>query len=798
MDLEKNENKLSNKSEDIQNHIDSNDSPSKDELIQELRTHQIELETQNDELRKTQLSLEDSKRKYWELYNFSPIGYLTLDDKGLIEEINLSGASLLKHSRKDLIETPFFVYLTLESRQKFDKHIKNVINTSTSRDCDLEIIRADHSPSDIHIETSYNDNDGIKSFKIAIMDISQIKQAEKLKKSITRFGQVNRTLIALRHSSFVMMHAINEISYLEDVCEILVDDCGYSLVWIGLNDDKNKKVNPIVYAGFEEDYLNTLNITLDDTEYGHGPTGTAIRTGKICICENMLTDPKFKPWRQEATKRGYSSSIVLPLINNEKVFGALNIYSEDTNPFSEEEQNLLTELASDISYGITSLRLRADNEKSEFERETTVEFLHLVNESSNVQSLIHSSLTFFKHQSGCEAVGIRLQEGDDYPYYETRGFPEEFLLLEDYLCEYDKQGNPVCDSKGNPIVECMCGNIICGRFNPSYPFFTKNGSFWTNNTTSLLASTTEEDRQSRTRNRCNGMGYESVALIPLRSGDKNLGLLQLNDKRKNIFSSELIAIWERMAGYLAVAIAKFKAEEKINENLKELEQSNKELEQFAYITSHDLREPLRMITSFLQLLERRYKDQLDDDANEFIEFAVDGAKRLDNMTNDLLEYSRITSQKRDITFVNFEDVLEEALINLKVPIEENKSVITHDPLPTIEGDAQLKVQLFQNIIGNAIKYRSQETPKIQISVIKEKNQYIFSIKDNGIGISSEHIKRIFTIFQRLHTHEEYEGTGIGLAIAQKIVHQQGGQIWVESKLGKGTTFYFTIPINAIN
>ncbi len=128
------------------------------------------------------------------------------------------------------------------------------------------------------------------------------------------------------------------------------------------------------------------------------------------------------------------------------------------------------------------------------------------------------------------------------------------------------------------------------------------------------------------------MGYESVALIPLPSGDKNLGLLQLNDKRKNIFSSELIALWERMAGYLAVAIAKFEAEEKINENLKELEQSNKELEQFAYITSHDLREPLRMITSFLQLLERRYSDNLDEDANEFIGFAVDGAKRLDNMT----------------------------------------------------------------------------------------------------------------------------------------------------------------------
>ena len=235
-------------------------------------------------------------------------------------------------------------------------------------------------------------------------------------------------------------------------------------------------------------------------------------------------------------------------------------------------------------------------------------------------------------------------------------------------------------------------------------------------------------------------------------------------------------------------------EEDLQNTMDELKQSNKELEQFAYITSHDLREPLRMITSFLQLLERRYKDQLDQDANEFIDFAVDGAKRLDAMTNDLLQYSKITNEKRENIPIDFEHVLEHALANLKVQIEESNAIITHDPLPTIKGDEQLKIHLFQNIIGNAIKYRSKENPKIHISAIKEESKYLFSIKDNGIGMPREHLERIFTIFKRLHTHEEYEGTGIGLAIAQKIVHQQGGQIWAESELGKGTTFYFTIPV----
>jgi PAS domain S-box-containing protein len=231
----------------------------------------------------------------------------------------------------------------------------------------------------------------------------------------------------------------------------------------------------------------------------------------------------------------------------------------------------------------------------------------------------------------------------------------------------------------------------------------------------------------------------------------------------------------------------------IEEVITALKHSNEELEQFAHITSHDLREPLRMITSFLQLLDRRYNDQLDDDAHEFIDFAVDGAKRLDNMINDLLEYSQVKSRVREFVEIDTEKVLKDTLLNLKVPIDENNAIITHDPLPKIIGDKEMLTQLFQNLISNSIKYRSDKSPKIHISAIEKENQYCFSVKDNGIGISPDHLERIFTIFQRLHTHLEYEGTGIGLAIAQKIVHQFGGQIWVESEKGEGSIFYFTIP-----
>ena len=182
-----------------------------------------------------------------------------------------------------------------------------------------------------------------------------------------------------------------------------------------------------------------------------------------------------------------------------------------------------------------------------------------------------------------------------------------------------------------------------------------------------------------------------------------------------------------------------------------------------------------MIRSFLQLLERRYKNQLDEDADEFIGFAVDGAKRLDEMINDLLKYSQVSNTERKFKPVNMDNVLENSLINLIIPTEENQAVITSAPLPTVQGDEKLLVQLFQNLIANAIKYRSEEPPEIHIDVVKEDDHYMFSVEDNGIGIDPKHLGRIFTIFQRLHRKDEFEGTGIGLAIVEKIVHIHVGK-----------------------
>ena len=229
----------------------------------------------------------------------------------------------------------------------------------------------------------------------------------------------------------------------------------------------------------------------------------------------------------------------------------------------------------------------------------------------------------------------------------------------------------------------------------------------------------------------------------------------------------------------------------------ELIASNKSLEQFAYAASHDLQEPLRMVTSYTELLARRYQDKLDENANEFINFAVDGANRMQSLIQDLLQFSRLNSHASEHVEVDMNQVLEYAEGNLAVILDETGSVIEKDKLPRVYGDAGQLRQLMQNLLGNAIKYRDTERlTKVRITVSSHDNNYIFCVADNGIGISSTYFDRIFEIFKRLHNKSSYSGTGIGLALCKKIIDSHGGRIWVESTPGVGSQFYFSLKASA--
>lgn len=236
----------------------------------------------------------------------------------------------------------------------------------------------------------------------------------------------------------------------------------------------------------------------------------------------------------------------------------------------------------------------------------------------------------------------------------------------------------------------------------------------------------------------------------------------------------------------------------LEESVAELERSNADLQQFAYVASHDLQEPLRMVASYTQLLARRYKGRLDSDADEFIGYAVDGATRMQRLINDLLAYSRVKTQGKAFTPTNCDRIVDEVLDNLRALVEGSHAVVDREPLPTIMADERQLGQLFQNLVSNAIKFRGEHPPRVHLSAERKDGAWLFSVRDNGIGIDPQYADRIFVLFQRLHNRSEYPGTGIGLAICKKVVERHGGRIWVESQLGKGATFYFTIPLQGIS
>jgi PAS domain S-box-containing protein len=444
--------------------------------------------------------------------------------------------------------------------------------------------------------------------------------------------------------------------------------------------------------------------------------------------------------------------------------------------------------------------------ESEKQNRLANEILEHLNRNTDSSMMITSVIKSIREYTGIEAVAIRVKEGDDYPYYKTNGFPDEFVEEERFLCTYGIDGKPDLDKDNKPLLDCMCGNILLSRVDSSKSFFTKGGSFRSNNTSLLLSTTTNDDRLARTRNRCNGAGYESVALIPLRSGQEIIGLLQLNDHRPDFFDERIIPFFERLGSSIGIAIMRNKAENEIKQINVELEKrveertaqlldSNKELESFAYSVSHDLRAPLRHVIGFTEILESELGPKKNPEISVITDTIRNSALRMSHLIDVLLTYSRLGRTDLQSVIMPLNPVIDDIIREAKESIKGRNIKWNISELPEVKADPTLIRLVFQNLIYNAIKFTGKkENAEIEIN-FEERNDDFFTIyvKDNGAGFSMRYAHKLFGVFQRLHTNDEFEGTGIGLATVKRIIKRHEGTVWAEGSDDAGATFYFTLP-----
>ncbi len=798
------------------------------------------------ERKKAETALRESEERYRELVRSSPEAIIVHHNGQFLyanpAALRLYGAESFDQLRSktvmDLIPEDERAIIAVRMKQGADGERLALQETKLVR-LDGRVIPVESVGGAV----TYN---GKSAVQIMIRDINEriIRENERKK--------YNRTLRALTKSSQAMMRATDERIYMEEVCRIIVEDCGYKMVWVGFaEDDEDKTVHPVAYSGFEEGYINTLKITWADTERGRGPTGTAIRTGKLTACKNMLTDPRFEPWRKEAIKRGYASSIVLPLMVGDKAFGALTIYSKEPDSFAENEEKLLAELANDLSYGITAIRLREALRESE-------ERLHAI--ASNTPDHILMQDRDLRYQLVINPQ-LGLTQTDmlgktDYDILELRDADKLTTIKRKVL----ETGNsvPLESSLRNPHgeLEYFEGAYVpklgpAGQVEGIIGYF-RNVTEHKRTEAAILRAKEEWERTFDTipdlitilddRHRivrankamanrlgvdvecCAGLAChevvhglsESPAFCPhsLTCRDGQQHIVEVHEPQLGgyflVSTTPIFDLAGKLVGSVHVAhdITERKAAEdqlakqaaQLQERKVQLEEINSELESFSYSISHDLRAPLRAIDGFSRIILRQQEDKFDEKTRHQFNLIRDNVKLMGVLIENILSFSRVQKTSMSISVIDMDKLAREVWKEIKAANKEQNIEFKIKKIKPGYGDHTLMRQVLFNLLSNAVKFtKNKKQGMIEMSCYIESGKTVYCIKDNGAGFDMAHYDKLFGVFQRLHSSEEYEGTGIGLAIVQRIINRHGGRIWANGEEGKGATFCYSlnsVPIDA--
>jgi PAS domain S-box-containing protein len=712
-------------------------------------------------------------------------------------------------------------------------------------------------------------DDGVQRVLETNRDITEHKKMEE------ELLHLNRTLRALSNTNQATIHSEDVSELLDAVCRIIVRDCGHPMVWIGFaEDDEEKTVKPVAQAGFEEGYLDKIKITWSDTELGRGPTGIAIRTGEPDVCRNMVTEPRMQPWREQAIKRGYASSVAVPLRADERTFGVLTIYSKEPDSFSSDEVKLLAELADDLAYGITALRLRLAHQQSEKELRESQARLDLALRSAHMGVWhwdIIENRRWFDDQV-CNLLGINPAEftGASVEFFKAVHPEDRFAVREAlarvieqdglYEMEYravwpdssvhhvTSRGRVVRDDIGRPVrLNGIIWDITerklmeedlrksrdelefrvqerTSELNSANEDLQKQAAllnlardaifvrgldhtvqFWNEGAAELYGFTRQEALGKVTQDLLRTGFRESIDQIVdqvLASGWWEGELQQTTSTGKEILVESRWALQRgtdgEPLGFLEInrdTTARKLAEEALRSNMARLELVNAELQEFAHVASHDLQEPLRKIQTFCDMARKRCAPVLDTVGKDYLDRIVNSANRMRQLLSDLLDFSRVATRLEPFKKIDLVKIVLEAADVFEASVKETGSEIDIENIPAIEADETQMLRLFQNLIGNALKFRSGETPKVKVhGKLVGRRLCEILVEDNGIGFDPKFAELIFKPFQRLHGRSEYDGTGMGLSICRKIVERHGGSIRAESEPGTGSTFIIRLPV----
>ncbi|MDD5170367.1 MAG: MASE3 domain-containing protein [Syntrophales bacterium] len=567
-----------------------------------------------------------------------------------------------------------------------------------------------------------------------IQDITERKQAEA---ELTR---VNRVLRMLNDTNWALIHITDEATLLNEVCRIAVEVGGYRLLWVGFAEqDEAKTVRPVAQAGFEDGYLESVNITWADGDRGRSPTGIAIRTGQPCIARNIPEDPAFAPWREAATRRGYQSSIALPLTSEGRAFGALNIYAGEVDAFDAKEVEMLKELTDGLAFGITALRTRSERMRAEealYEQQQV--FRTLVENSPDIIA---------RYDRDCRRIYVN-------PVY----MKEARIPQQELLTTSPTQRSPLPAASAAVLQNLLRRVLDSGVAEAVDVIWPKadNIDYWYN-----IYASPEFDREGR------------VVSVMTISRD----------------------ITERKHAEEEIRRLNQELEKRVAKRTAQLEASNKELESFAYSVSHDLRAPLRHVDGFLELLQEKTATILDEQSRHYMATISDSAKQMGTLIDDLLSFSRMRRQEMSKMHVDLGALVREVIRELEPETQGRDIHWRVADLPKVTGDRAMLRIVLANLISNAWKFtRLQPQPEIEIDWIRgQEDDTIMFIRDNGVGFDMTYGDKLFGVFQRLHRADEFEGTGIGLANVRRIIDRHGGKTWAEGQVNHGATFYFSLP-----